>query len=134
MQVQSQLRYFITCIVEKKNPKIKSEKKIFNKKTALIRTQLISSPTEAHSSSSSSSSYSSASDRRINALVRHIVGENSISAMDTISASPTSTSHGNSVFAHLVRAPYSRGTLFISYLFCFCVQLCFFNQYDTPVR
>lgn len=70
-----------------------------------MRPQLIlTSATGAHSSSSSPS-YSSASDRRINALVRHIAGENSISAMDSISASPTSASNGNSVFAHLVRAP-----------------------------
>ncbi|GMN39929.1 hypothetical protein TIFTF001_009166 [Ficus carica] len=54
---------------------------------------------------SSSSSSSSTADRRLNALVRHLLVENSSSAMDSISASPTSASHGDSVFAHVVRAP-----------------------------
>lgn len=44
-------------------------------------------------------------DRRINALVRHLV-ESSASAMaDSISVSPTSSLNTDSVFAHVVRAP-----------------------------
>ncbi|KAF5748248.1 Aspartate aminotransferase 3 [Tripterygium wilfordii] len=47
---------------------------------------------------------SSATDRRISALARHLSGASSSPAMD-ISASPTSSSRGNSVFNHLVQAP-----------------------------
>ncbi|KAF4348435.1 hypothetical protein F8388_019530 [Cannabis sativa] len=58
----------------------------------------------AHSSSSSSSP----TDRRLNALARHLIAENSdpSSAMAPVSASPTSASNGlDSVFAHIVQAP-----------------------------
>lgn len=56
--------------------------------------------------SSFSSSSSSAADRRLNALVRHLEGS-SLNGSRSIAASPTSGSHGapNSVFDHLVRAP-----------------------------
>ncbi|XP_062098112.1 aspartate aminotransferase, cytoplasmic [Humulus lupulus] len=55
----------------------------------------------AHSSSSSPT------DRRLSALVRHLLVENSDpSAMAPVSASPTSASNGlDSVFAHIVQAP-----------------------------
>lgn len=55
-------------------------------------------------------SSSSPAERRLNSLVRHLNGDLSASIMDSqsnnsISASPTSASHGDSVFAHVVRAP-----------------------------
>ncbi|XP_010110107.2 aspartate aminotransferase 3, chloroplastic [Morus notabilis] len=61
----------------------------------------------AHSSSPLPPPFSSSSptDRRLNTLVRHLLVENSSSVMDSISASPTSAFHGDSVFAHIVRAP-----------------------------
>lgn len=58
---------------------------------------------DAHSSTLSSSS-SSASDRRLNALVRHLAAEESSSPMDSISASPTAA-RADSVFAHVVQGP-----------------------------
>ncbi|XP_004291203.1 PREDICTED: aspartate aminotransferase, cytoplasmic [Fragaria vesca subsp. vesca] len=57
---------------------------------------------DAHSSTLSSSS--SASDRRLNALVRHLAAEESSSPMDSISASPTAA-RADSVFAHVVQGP-----------------------------
>ncbi|KAE8056592.1 hypothetical protein FH972_013348 [Carpinus fangiana] len=65
-------------------------------------------PPDAHSIASPSSPFS-ASDRRLNALARHLVDASP--AMDsqnpnyTVSASPTSGFHADSVFAHVVRAP-----------------------------
>ncbi|PSR91250.1 Aspartate aminotransferase [Actinidia chinensis var. chinensis] len=51
----------------------------------------------------------SATDRRLNSLLRHIdpsIASSSLSSMDSqISASPTSGFHGDSVFAHVVQAP-----------------------------
>ncbi|PRQ27485.1 putative aspartate transaminase [Rosa chinensis] len=59
---------------------------------------------DAHSSPSSSSSLiSSASDRRLSALVRHLAAEES-SPMDSLSASPTAA-RADSVFAHVVQGP-----------------------------
>ena len=56
---------------------------------------------DAHSCSSSTSE--AASDRRLNALVRHLATEES-SPMDSISASPTAA-RADSVFAHVVQGP-----------------------------
>ena len=62
-----------------------------------------------HPQLSSHLAHSSAIDRRLNSLLRHIdtsIASSSISSMDSqISASPTSGFHGDSVFAHVVRAP-----------------------------
>ncbi|XP_015885202.3 aspartate aminotransferase, cytoplasmic [Ziziphus jujuba] len=75
-----------------------------------MRTQFTASG-GAHSCCSAVSSSScccistAAADRRLNALVRHLGIEDSKSAMADISANPTSASNGDSVFAHVVRAP-----------------------------
>lgn len=55
--------------------------------------------------SNSPSSNSDPTDRRINALVRHLVESSSSAMADSLSASPTSSLHTDSVFAHVVRAP-----------------------------
>uniref|UniRef100_A0A803QWG9 Uncharacterized protein n=1 Tax=Cannabis sativa TaxID=3483 RepID=A0A803QWG9_CANSA len=77
----------------------------------------------AHSSSSSSPT-----DRRLNALARHLIAENSdpSSAMAPVSASPTSASNGlDSVFAHIVQAPEDPILgVFYSILFFFAFMHC----------
>lgn len=55
--------------------------------------------------SNSSSSNSDPTDRRINALVRHLAESSSSAMADSLSASVTSSLHSDSVFAHVVRAP-----------------------------
>ncbi|XVF48527.1 hypothetical protein PTKIN_Ptkin03bG0197800 [Pterospermum kingtungense] len=55
---------------------------------------------------SSSSSSSSATDRRLSALVRHLTTTSpSMGSQTTVTFSPTSGFHGDSVFNHVVRAP-----------------------------
>ncbi|KAL7166311.1 hypothetical protein ACSBR2_037065 [Camellia fascicularis] len=60
-------------------------------------------------SMSVSSAHSSATNRRLSSLLRHLnpssSSSSSSSEMDSISASPTSGFDANSVFAHVVRAP-----------------------------
>ncbi|XP_023535444.1 aspartate aminotransferase, cytoplasmic [Cucurbita pepo subsp. pepo] len=55
--------------------------------------------------SGSSTSNSDPTDRRINALVRHLVQSSSSAMADSLSASATSSLQSDSVFAHVVRAP-----------------------------
>ena len=52
-----------------------------------------------------SSSNTDPADRRINALVRHLVESSSSAMADSLSASVASSLHSDSVFAHVVRAP-----------------------------
>ncbi|XP_057468029.1 aspartate aminotransferase 3, chloroplastic isoform X2 [Actinidia eriantha] len=62
-----------------------------------------------HPQFSSHLAHGSATDRRLNSLLRHIdpsIASSSLSSMDSqISASPTSGFHGDSVFAHVAQAP-----------------------------
>lgn len=100
-----------------------------------MRTQFTASGgTHSSSTAASYSSTSSAADRRLNALVRHFGIEDSTSAMADLSSNPTSASNGDSVFAHVVRAPEDPilGVLFFislslsrtPFLFLFCCFTC----------
>ena len=86
-----------------------------------VQTTTFSSPSYSYSSSSSSSS---ASDRRLNTLARHLV-QIDCENQQNMSASPTA-SHGDSVFAHLVRAPEDPilGVRNFLFLFPFLFSLC----------
>lgn len=81
-----------------------------------------------------SSITSSASDRRLKALARHLVDSSPVPVMDshsqnpndTVSPSPTSSAfHAGSVFAHIVRAPEDPilGVISLSLSVCF-IYLC----------
>ena len=77
-------------------------------------------------SSNTSTSNTDPTDRRINALVRHLVEPSSSAMADSISASPTSSLNTDSVFAHVVRAPEDPILGVIFYLFPSILVVFFF--------
>ena len=74
--------------------------------------------------SGSSTSNSDPTDRRINALVRHLVQSSSSAMADSLSASATSSLQSDSVFAHVVRAPEDPILGVISLSLSLSVSLC----------